>query len=137
MVESAIKGLLTELEFEKACIERNIMVSKPIGAARYDYIMDLNGKLFRIQCKSSSISDDNTYIEFKTKTTNIRSMTDNYYSKEDIDMFYTTYNNKHYLVPVEQAGKGASRLRFTTQQANNPNIRWAKDYELDHIIENL
>ena len=22
-------------------------------------------------------------------------------------------------------------------QANNPNIRWAKDYELDHIIENL
>lgn len=137
MIESAIKGLLTELEFEKACVERNIQISKPIGIYRYDYIIDVKGKLLRIQCKSASLSEDGSYIEFKTKTTNIRNMSDNYYTKEDIDMFYTTFDNKHYLVPVEDAGKGSSRLRFTAQQANNPNIRWAKNYELDHIIENL
>ena len=73
----------------------------------------------------------------KTKTTNIRTMKDSYYTKEDIDYFYTCFNGKSYLVPVEKAGRGETRLRFTSNQAKNPNIRWAVDYELTIILNKL
>ena len=64
-------------------------------------------------------------------------MKDSYYTKEDIDYFYTTFENISYLIPVENAGHGDTRLRFFSMQEKNPNIRWAKDYELDNILKQL
>ena len=73
----------------------------------------------------------------KTKTTNIRTMKDSFYTKEDIDFFYTCYEDKSYLVPVEIAGHGETRLRFSSSQPNNPNIRWAIDYEFSQMLQKL
>ena len=73
----------------------------------------------------------------KTKSTNIRTMKDTFYSKEDIDYFYTCYEDKSYLVPVEVAGHGETRLRFSSSQPNNPNIRWARDYEFNQMLQKI
>ena len=97
MRDNTIKGVLTELQCQKDFIERGILVSQPITQdSKYDYIVDIKGILYKIQCKSSSLSTDKTYISMKTKSTNIRTMKDTYYSKDDIDYFYTTYENKGY-----------------------------------------
>lgn len=138
MKENTIKGALTELQCQQDFIKRGFLVSQPIVAdSKYDFIVDINNKLLRIQCKSASLSEDKTFIKLKTKTTNIRTMKDSYYSSDDIDFFYTTYNNIAYLIPVEKSGHGETRLRFTSANQNNPNIRWAKDYELDKVLKFL
>lgn len=137
MQDSTIKGAITELNCVKAFLKRNILVSQPVVAdSKYDYIVDFNGRLLRIQCKTATLSENKDYLTIKTKTTNIRTMKDTYYSKEDIDYFYTYCDGKDYLIPVEKSGHGVTCLRFTSKCAN-PNIRWAIDYELDKILSKI
>ena len=138
MQANTIKGALTELQCQIDFLSAGILVSQPIVAdSKYDFIVDINGKLFKVQCKSSTLSNDQTYIVMKTKTTNIRTMKDSFYTKKDIDFFYTCYEDKSYLVPVEIAGHGETRLRFSSSQPNNPNIRWAIDYEFSQMLQKL
>ena len=138
MQENTIKGLFTELKCQQDFTSNGILVSKPITQdSRYDFIVDINNKLYKIQCKSSSISEDKSYILMKTKTTNIRTMKDTYYTKEDIDYFYTTFDNIGYLVPVEDAGHGETRLRFNSQNPYNPNIKWASNYHFDLMLQKI
>ena len=137
MQDTTIKGLTNEILCELDFTKRGILISKPITVdSKYDYIIDYNQKLYKIQCKSSSLGKDGTYIHFGTMTKNIRSGKNNYYSKEDIDFFYTSYNGQGYLVPVERAGKGDTRLRFSSL-TQNPIIKWASDYELDKQLSLL
>ena len=105
--------------------------------SRYDFIIDLEGKLYKIQCKSSSLSADEKFISLKTQSTNIRTMKSTYYTKDEIDFFYTCHQGVSYLIPVENAGKGETRLRFSSNQPNNPNIRWAKNYEIDLMLQKI
>lgn len=135
---NSIKGTLTELQCEKDFIEKGIVVSQPIMPdSKYDFIVDINHKLYRIQCKSSTLSEDKTFISLKTKSTNIRTMKNSYYTRDDIDYFYTCYDGKSYLIPVEIAGRGETRLKFFSEQYKNPNIRWARDYEFEKILGQL
>lgn len=137
MGDNTIKGTLTQLQCVADFIGRNILVSEPVVAdSKYDYIVDINNKLYKIQCKSASLSQDGNYISLKTKTTNVRTMKDTYYTKDDIDYFYSCYDGKSYLIPVEDSGHGETRLRFSCS-CNNPNIHWAKDYELDIILNSI
>lgn len=138
MKDNTIKGVLTELQCQRDFIAKGILVSQPITQdSKYDYIVDIDNKLYKIQCKSSSISELGDYIRMKTKSTNIRTMKDTYYSSEDIDYFYTCYDDKSYLVPVEKAGHGETTLRFFSSNPKNPNIRWASDYEFDKILSQI
>ena len=129
--DNTIKGKITELKCQEDFIQRGYLISQPIVAdSKYDFIADINNTLYRIQCKSANLSLEQDYISFKAKTTNIRTMKDSYYTKDDIDYFYTYYDNISYLIPVEQASHGENKLRFSAK-VNNGNIKWAKDYELD------
>lgn len=138
MTDNTIKGILTELRCQQDFIREGILVSQPITQdSKYDYIADIDNKLIRIQCKSSTMSADNSYISMKTRSTNIRSGKDTFYSKEDIDYFYTCYEDKSYLIPVEVSGHGETRLRFTSNQPNQLNIRWAKNYEFNLMLQKI
>ena len=138
MQENTIKGTLTELQCQKDFIQHGILVSQPIVQdSKYDFIVDLKDKLYRIQCKSSSLSSDKKFITLKTKSTNIRTMKDTYYTKDDIDFFYTCHQGVSYLIPVENSGNGETKLRFVSNQPNNPNIRWASDYEFDLMLQKI
>lgn len=137
MQDNSIKGLLTELQCQKDFIERGFVISQPITAdSKYDFIVDIDHKLIRIQCKSATLSKDGSYIKFRTKITNIRAKTSSYYSEEDIDYFYTCYGTKSYLVPIKNSARGEVSLRFSAQ-INNPTIKWAKNYELDKILQEV
>lgn len=136
MNENAIKGLTTELHCMLAFSERGILLSQPIVAdSRYDFIADIGNKLIRIQCKSSTGYENNSYIKIRVRTTNVRQMTTKSYSKDEIDYFYTWFNNKDYLIPVGDAGSQTFTLRFNSSNSANPSIHWAENYELDKILE--
>ena len=58
MQENIKKGLLTELRCELDFTNLGYVVSKPITAdSRYDYIVDINGRLLKIQCKTGAAYD--------------------------------------------------------------------------------
>lgn len=138
MRDAEILGRTTEIECQLAFTKLNIVMSQPITPdSRYDYIADINNKLYRIQCKTSILSADENSIIFNCKTTG-RGANGNYqhsYSKDDIDFFYTCYNGISYLVPVEEANGSTKTLRFLAKE-NHSSISWAKDYELSVILKN-
>lgn len=136
MTENNQKGLLTELQCELYFSSKNLLLSKPICQdSRYDYVLDYNGILYKIQCKSSLYKEDK--LVFKTKMSNARQNTTTYYKSDDVDFFYTFYNGVSYLIPYSKSGKGETTLRFVSKTPNNPTIRWAKDYEADKILSEI
>lgn len=86
------------------------MVSIPFSEdSRYDFIADVDGKLFRIQCKTSSeIFDDSGKvcgIKFKTcrqSGNQAKKHSRKKYTSDEIDFFATSYKKKCYLVAVKE-----------------------------------
>lgn len=113
--------------------KKGISVSIPFGDKdRYDQIWDINGKLIKIQIKTSHISKKNTgkAIEFKTTGTSNGKTTK--YSKKDIDYFATFWENQVYVVPVEETSS-IKTLRFECT-VNKPNISWANNYTVEEVF---
>lgn len=137
MVESTVKGLLTELYCQTAFSKYSILLSKPIiQDSKYDFIADINHRLIKIQCKTASVGSLKDFITIDCYTTNIRSGKTNEYLKNDVDYFYTYYNGISYLIPFEVGGHKSKTLRFSTNQSFiNPNINWAEDYILETVLK--
>lgn len=137
MTEANQKGFITELQCQYDFSRYGILLSQPIMQdSRYDFIADIQNKLYRIQCKAAMIAEDKSFIKFKSHMTNIRNNTENFYSETDIDYFYTNYNNQGYLIQVGTGGKAEKILRFSSKQ-NHSTILWAEDFTLEKVLENL
>lgn len=139
MNETKQKGLITEIQCELAFSKLGILLSRPIVEdSRYDYLADLEGKIIRIQCKTCSVAEDESYIEFATRScrTNSEGTYTRNYSKLEIDYFYTFYKNQSYLVPVEECST-SKKLHFglSTKNGQIKNISFAKDFELSKILQ--
>lgn len=133
-------GEITEQQVAIEFLKRGIQVSKPlVQDSRYDFVVDINKKLYKIQVKTSSLKE-NSYLEFATSTshTNTKGTLNLSYSSEDVDFFATTYENQCYLIPFSVCGKRSQRLRLiSTKNGQTKGITFAKDYEIDKILENL
>ena len=70
MRDAEILGRTTEIECQLAFTKLNIVISQPITPdSRYDYIVDINNKLYRIQCKTSILDTDEQSITFRCEST--------------------------------------------------------------------
>ena len=140
MLNPKQKGNLTELLCLAAFTELGYTVSIPYGdCAKYDFIAEINNKLYKIQCKTSSCTEEGVY-KFATRSTSVGSSSINTrtYTKQDIDFFATIINNQCYLIPVEEASGKQKTLRFTLPKNNQKEgINFAKDYELLSQLEKL
>ncbi len=140
MLNSKQKGNLTELQCLAAFTELGYTVSIPYGdCAKYDFIADINGKLCRIQCKTSSEQDTGVYkfaarsTQVGTTSTNVRT-----YTEEDIDYFATIIKGQCYLVPVSEVSGKQKTLRFISpKNGQKEGITFAKDYELVSQLEKI
>ena len=137
-------GSIVELQCISKFIELGYEVSIPYGnGAKYDFIVDINGKFLRIQCKSCSNPKsrgiaggyDLSAIQISTisQTTNTQKTVRHLYTKEQIDYFATYYNGQVYLIPVEECSTRKT-LRFSPPQNGNNNYNKAEDYEIEKII---
>ena len=132
-LSSKQKGNLTELQCITAFCELGYQVSIPYGEnSRYDFIADINGKLIRVQVKTSSIKDEGKSFEFSCRSTrvNTQGSLSRTYTAEEIDYFCTYFNNKCYLIPVSECSR-SKKLRLEPPASNQKvGINMAIDYEL-------
>lgn len=140
MLNSKQKGNLTELLCLAAFTELGYTVSIPYGdCAKYDFIVEINNHLYKIQCKTSSEIETGVY-KFATRTTQVgtTSINTRTYTKNDIDFFATIIDKQCYLVPVEEASGKQKTLRFILpKNGQREGINFAKDYELVSQLEKI
>lgn len=133
-------GEITEQQVALEFLKLGYLVSKPlVQSSRYDFIVDINHKLYKIQVKTGTLKED-AYIEFATSTshTNTQGTLNLTYSSDDVDFFATMYENQCYLVPYELCGKRSQRLRtIPTRNGQTKGITFAKDFHLKDVIERL
>ena len=97
-------GLITEISCQYDFSKFGIVLYAPITTdSRSDFIADLNGKLIKIQCKTSREAEDGNSFSFSTCSTNWNTKSIKTY-KGQIHYFYTTNRGQGYLVPVDEAG---------------------------------
>ena len=133
-------GNVVELKCIMKFIEMGYEVSIPYGnGAKYDFIVDVNGELLKIQCKSSSAVKvdgviDNNAFHFSTvsTTTNTQKTTRYTYNSSQIDYFATCWNDKVYLIPVDECSTNKT-LRLMPPRGNTAYNK-AEDYEIEKRI---
>ena len=134
-------GEITEQQVAIEFLKLGILVSKPlVQSSRYDFIADINHRLYKIQVKTSTPKEENAYIQFATSTshTNTQGTLNLTYTEEDVDYFATMYENQCYLIPQKECGKRAQRLRLVpTLNGQTKGIMFAKDYHLEDVINTL
>ena len=141
MLSSHFIGEITEQQVAVEFLKLGILISKPlVQSSKYDFIVDINDKLYKIQVKTGTPKEDNAYIEFATSTshTNTRGTINLTYSEKDVDFFATMYEGQCYLVPREVCGSRNQRLRLIpTKNGQIKGITFAKDYHLEDIVQTL
>lgn len=138
MLNTHFQGEITELQVTEAFLKLGYQVCKPlVSDSRYDFIVDINHQLYRIQVKTASLSEEGDYIQFKTQSshTNTQKTVYHSYSAEDVDYFATVYNHQCYLVPIDKVGNRAFRLRLKpTKNGQIKNINFAEDFKLENTF---
>ena len=100
--------------------------------SRYDFVVDMDGRFVRVQVKTGKLRGG--AIIFSTRSVRC-SMTGvhtrNYDGEIDVFIVYCPQNDGIYVVPVEDAARGAGTLRIEpSANGQQKGVRWARDYEL-------
>lgn len=136
------KGILTEERLKLWFLLQGYSVSVPIGDNdRYDFIVDFDGKLIKMQSKTSNLTRTVDCLNFACASIKYNSTGSHRtkYTKDDIDYFCTIHpeTNQVYIVPVDICGNECN-LRFAAPKNNNYNgVKMAKDYEGEKMIERI
>lgn len=136
MLNSKQVGNITEIKCILAFLEQGYNVLTPYGdCERYDFVADIKGNLVRIQVKTSKLAKRGNGFSFSTRSSNRQNgaILHHQYTKEEIDFFATSYQDKCYLVPVEECG-AAKTLRLDPPE-NGQRYSMAEDYELEVMLK--
>ncbi len=140
MLDCKYKGNLTELLCLAAFTEFGYQVSIPYGDhARYDFIVDINNHLYRIQCKTASLEQEGVYaFSCRSTAANHSRAASRSYTENEIDYFATIIDKQCYLIPVSETGGCSKRLRFVPpKNCQKVGVSYAKDYKLETQLAKL
>ena len=122
-------GDITEYKFVVYCLEHNIAISKPVSNnLPYDFIIDINGRLLKVQVKTGYDAPSPNTFMFNTRSTskNYTEVTTKDYV-DKIDGFITYYNklpNKFFYIPINIATKGTMVMYYgDAPKANQHSIK--------------
>ena len=133
------KGNLTQLRCLSAFVQQGCTVCIPYGDnAKYDFIVDIDKKLFRVQAKTSTPKGDASF-GFSCRSTHVNSQgcTNETYSSDDIDYFATYWKGECYLIPIEECNVGKILRLQPTKNGQKKGISFAKDYILADMVERI
>lgn len=131
-------GTITEYQCATFFLERGYVVSFPLGEySPYDFILDYNNKLYKIQVKHSSPTESKTGFIFSCSRTHVNRSRNVWftYSEDEVDYFCTMFEGQCYLVPSSEC-KSSKQLR-TELTKNYNHVPWAVNYEADYILNKL
>lgn len=130
------KGITTEMYVAAYLLSLGYNVSQPLCQdSKYDLIVDVDGKLLRLQVKTARLTDTNS-ITFNCRSTTKNSSThkSRSYGVDEIDYFATYWNHQVYLVPV---GQCSSEKRLHLEKPKQSNWSYIEDYKAKEVLENL
>lgn len=134
------KGNITELECMTAVVRLGYNVLTPYGdCERYDFVIDINGKFYKIQCKTSKSDDNGASFMFSCRSNHRKDgkIVHHKYTRDEIDYFITHFNGNCYMIPVEDCG-GSKYLRIREpKNAQESGIAWAENYLLENVIKKI
>lgn len=137
-MDSKKKGIVTEIETMLAFVRLGYPVLIPYGDnERYDYIVDVDGKFVKIQCKSAHTINNGESFMFDTRsaTRNSEGNDHHIYTADEVDYFATAYNGQCYLIPVGVYTASAKLRLIPGKNGHSYGAAWAKDYELEKIVK--
>lgn len=133
MKDSPIIGQASESSVLAALLTRKIPVLLPFGnAQRYDLVFDLNGKLFRVQCKTGRVR--NGVIRFNPCDNNRRS----YVGQVEFLAVFEPDLEKVYLIEPSMVGRQFASLRLIApKNGQKTKIQYADDFLLDKVLGSI
>lgn len=136
------KGILTEEYLKFWFLEKGYSVSVPIGDDdRYDFIVDFDGKLIKMQSKTGNLTRHEGCLNFATASIkyNSKGSTRTQYTKKEIDYFCTLHpdTKQVYIIPVEECGNEFNLRLIPPKNNSYSNCHMAVDYEGDKMIERI
>ena len=123
-------------------IELGIPVYVPFGDnEKADLIAEFNGKLNKIQVKTSIKSKDGAVIfDLTSSTAHRKNGVRHVYTNQEVDYFacYNIELDKVFLIDINEAPKNAIKLRFTKPKNNQiKTIRYIDDYLLENVLNKI
>jgi hypothetical protein len=103
-------------------------------------VVDIHNKFYRVQVKTSKLSEDKTKFSFNTASTHYSDgkCIHHSYTENDIDYFATVHNGQVYLIPVGECGGRLKSLRLVpASNGQTRGVSWAQDYRLEEVIKKL
>ena len=133
------QGIIGEAQVLAKFESLGIPVSIPFGDnLPYDMIIDIKGKLYKIQVKTSTQSKEGkTTFEIKKNRINTQNNYINYYNKNEVDYYalYAINRQEFYLVPFEEAGNSSIYIRYDLPKNGQINkIKMNYDYTFEKIL---
>ena len=133
-------GNITEVESILAFLKLGFNVLQPYGdCERYDFVVDVDGTFYKIQCKTASTDNNGESIRFNCRSShrvNGKCVNEKYTSKE-IDFFCTTWNGKCYLIPQSECFSQKQLRIIESKNGQNDGICFAKDYEIEKVLNSI
>ncbi|WP_227133334.1 group I intron-associated PD-(D/E)XK endonuclease [Halorubellus salinus] len=129
------RGDISESIVLSALMRCGLTVSIPFGDSdRYDLVVDEDGELFRVQCKTGSWVNGTVRFKLYSSTVDEEGRVDQSYEPGEVDAFavYAPQTDEVYWVPMSVTGTGEMRLRVEDPSAGAPRsrINWADEFRL-------
>lgn len=120
-------------------VELGIPVYIPFGDnEKSDLIAEFNGKLNRIQVKTSVKAEDGKMIfDLTSSTIHRKNGVKHLYTQDEVDFFvcYNIQRDKIFLVPVTEKTRGSITIRYEAPKNGQTNgINWENDFLLENVL---
>ncbi|ATN93545.1 endonuclease [Pseudoalteromonas phage J2-1_QLiu-2017] len=124
-------GIIVEQTFVLKCVNLGLTVSQPIGDnAPYDFVVELEGKLIKVQCKSMYKVDGAYVLATHRKTGHRRTVKKAYEDEVDLFFGYNIEDDEYVLLHREDATKTAMQFRPNDFETKTPHrVNYVKDYQ--------
>lgn len=128
-------GTINEEQCKLYWMELGYDVSTPVGDnAPYDFILDYESHLLKIQCKKPTFHGTYLSMDLTTNICNRNILKTFKYPPGSLDYYAGYYSGVCYLVPYK-SGLGQTILRLEPPRNHNrTGINWAYQYEGDYIL---
>ena len=140
MNQNLQKGILTQQKCFLKCLELGYNVAKPILDARYDFLLDKNGEIYKIQVKTSRWTNEKKEaFTFNCKSSHAISSGNKIlpYTKNEIDFFMTEQEGKFYLIPVEGNTSQKTLRLIPPKTGQKTGFSLASDYLFEEVINTI
>lgn len=127
-------GNVTCLKVMARFLEKGYNVLTPFGDnTKYDFVAEKDGKFLRVQCKTARKVKSYNSITFNlyVVASNYLGSRKKYYTKEDIDLFATVWEDKVCILPIENIGERKTftlSLNSKKEAKQIKNVNFLEDY---------